>query len=145
MMTRLLALGLGSLMIVGCESEPEPEIVVVEPPEKDEVSYDNIDANEGVAEWDVDSDGLLDQEEHANIVKIAWNEWDVDGNARLTEQEFQSGWIDAGFTDPFAAFGDLDVDENAEVLESEWSASSGWAQWDADENGTLELSEFPHY
>lgn len=145
MITRLLALGLGSLMIVACESEPEPEIVVVEPPEKDEVSYDNIDANEGVEEWDVDGDRLLDRREFVNLVTVSWENWDTDRNSALSDTEFQSGWTGAGFSDAEGAFELVDTDDDAEVSAVEWSETSPWSEFDGDASGTLELSEFPHY
>jgi hypothetical protein len=145
MITRLLALGLGSLMIVACESEPEPEIVVVEPPEKDEVSYDNIDANEGVEEWDVDGDRLLDRQEFVSLVAVSWQDWDTDRNRVLSDDEFQSGWTGAGFSDAEGAFELVDTDDDAEVSAEEWSESSPWSEFDGDTSGTLEPQEFDYY
>lgn len=141
MIHKLLAFGLGVAVLAACSDEQE--VVVVEPPEKSEVGYDDVSVTSSV--WDADDDELLDQDEHAKVVGLAWSDWDEDADGRLTEPEFQGGWAQAGFKDAAAAFEDLDRDGNAEVSEAEWSASSAWNEWDADESGILEPTEFPYY
>ena len=145
MLKRFLVLFIGSLSVMGCEREPEPEVVVVEPVEEDEVSYDNVTANEKPAEWDANGDELLDRQEFSNLATGSWQEWDSDRNGALSETEFTSGWTGAGFSDADAAFGFANGDEDAELSAEEWSASSIWTQYDADTSGILEQDEFPYH
>jgi hypothetical protein len=70
-----------------------------------------------MAEWDADSDGVINQEEfNAGWGDVgSYGEWDADGDGSLTEEEFNTGLFDGYDADDSGAieepeFGDVGDD-----------------------------------
>ena len=119
----------------------EPEVVVVEPIEEDQVDY----AQTETASWDADGDGLLNQEEFSTLRNTSWDAWDTNRDESLSREEFATGWTEAGFTDAASAFDALDRDGDGSVVQADFLSTALWERWDVDNSGVLEAGEFPHY
>lgn len=137
--TRLLAACIALGLLSACSDEPET--VVVDPIEEDEVDY----AETEPAAWDGDGDGLLNQEEYSNLSDEAWARWDSGQDGSLAADEFATGWSEAGFTDAAGAFAAMDEDGDGIVAQEDFLGAALWNEWDSDDSGVLEPEEFAYY
>ena len=120
----------------------EPDVVVVEGVEADEVTYGGDALASG---WDVDRDGLLSQTEYLNLSNTSRGMWDNDRDGSLTLAEFEPGWTATGFTNASGAFAAMDEDGDGILTQADLLGPSIWERWDSDDSGVLETSEFPYY
>ena len=136
---------LAALLASGCEAEPEPEVVVVEPTDLDRTTYP-ISANRA-APWDANGDGLIQEAEYENLSGEGGEAWDTNGDGRLDPQEFGIKWSEIGFNNSEQAFDrwDADGDGDGVLSNDEFFGSDDWSDWDRDQSGTLEAAEFSYY
>ena len=126
-----------------CDSGPE--VVAVDEVEEDEVEYSLGESEGELVAWDTDSDGQFSQAEYTNFGARAWSLWNTDRDTALGPDEFVSGWVGAGLTNPEGAFAAFDDDGDGLLQESELFDQQEWTEWDTDSSGMLEPGEFSYY
>jgi len=126
-------------LLGGCSDEPE--VVVVEPIESDEVAYEEA----APLAWDDNEDGILSREEYLSLSTNVQDAWDVDQDGSLSSDEFKVGWDRAGFADATGALSTLDEDDDGMIAQAEIFDGDLWDKWDVNGSGLLEPSEFPYY
>ncbi|TGN61820.1 PRC-barrel domain containing protein [Paracoccus liaowanqingii] len=91
--------------------------------ELSDVEFDTV-GRDVFTTWDADSNQMIDENEfHGGL----YDAWDVDRDGMLTEAEYGAGW-DTWFRDQDAVgFNDLDLNADAGLDESEFSAGLGEA------------------
>lgn len=98
----------------------------------------HADTGRDGAEWDLDRNGSIDEDE---LRDGAFADWDVDGDGALDRDEFDAGAYDAWDTD-----GDgMLSDEEFGAASEQWLGDSDigdFASWDQDGSGTIDSAEF---
>lgn len=92
---------------------------------------------QGAMDWDSDADGALSQDEFNTGFGEAgaYGAWDGDADGMLSEDEFNAGFGDAG-----GDFSDWDTDADGSLNEEEWNAGN-FGRYDADGSGVIEEPE----
>ena len=124
----LKLLAVCGFVLTGCEAETGEEIT----PEDFETEIEAVDLDG----WDTDDDGLLDENEFRQIGY--YEIWNTDRRDELTEEELETGFVNA------LLFEEWDVNGDGLIGEGEFRfADEAWFEtWDADDDGTLDEHEF---
>lgn len=131
-----------ALLLSACGPDPEP----VEVAEVDTAVVAPPGTTTGVATaWDTNADGLLQEAEYSAWDQQGISGWDLNNDNRLDQQEFATGWTNAGFSNPDAVFTAWDDDNDTFLSDDEFFDDEEWGEWDTNNSGILEANEFAYY
>lgn len=120
------------------------------------------------AEYDLNSDGMLDADEYGDAYNEEWSTWDADGDGYLNDNEFYDtayGWVDADNDDLISEnewndgynnlyddygtvgdFGEYDINDDGALDDNEWTEGWGDSEWfndyDANNDELLDNNEW---
>lgn len=91
--------------------------------------------------WDIDRDGMMQENEFAAVTDRGISAWDRDANGNLDKQEFQTGWRQTGLNAGDKAFAELDRNADGNLLGNEFPDRDDWNLWDKNDSGIVERGE----
>lgn len=99
----------------------------------------NVGDEDAYTEWDVDDDGVINEEEFVANVQL-FQQYDVDDSGYLDEDEFEDGFS-LDFGPDVESFEYYDVDDNGVIGRAEFHHRL-FDNLDIDDDGTLDRDEW---
>ena len=101
--------------------------------------------------------GMIDRNADGRISTAEWNDyrtggyasWDANHDGRISRAEYANCWYGGGFYDKYnrAAFEPsysvFDINHDGYLTANEYWSSSAWAQYDRNNDGVVDSSEWP--
>jgi len=91
--------------------------------------------------WDSNADGLFQEAEYTSLGS-SFTTWDSDADGFLSDDEFEAGWTQTGWNDSEGAFAAFDDDGDGVLSNDEFFSDDEWSEWDANDDGVLDESEW---
>lgn len=128
-------------LLSACTNEPEvaEDDTVLADAEVNETALEPVTTST----WDSDADGQFQQAEYTAVGET-FGTWDADSDGTLTEEEFGSGWTDAGWDNSAGAFTAFDDSGDGLLDNDEFFADDEWSEWDANSDGVLDTNEWTY-